>query len=200
MSRIMKIISVGIPDMDKNNEAMKLRIKRRRKGIKTQDQNNNSEQQSIDAEGNIIIGGRKSSKPNNTSTQSKSGTQDNNDESKNEDGEAEAEISPLENLLIYLEDNINNLYKDGGKIIDMKNINRGSILDILDSIPQSVLARFEALCAEKISIPVQTDESFLADNSASTGMQKVTATRRMTIRGGNPNMLAKTLMKFMGNK
>lgn len=192
MSRIMKIISAGIPDIDKTNEAMKLRIKRRRRGIKTQDQTVSSEQQSIDAEGNVIYGSRKTSKQN-TSTQSKSGGQD-------ENVEGESEVSPLENLLIYLEDNFNNMYKEGGKILDIKTISRSSILDILDTIPQSILVRFEALNAEKVSIPVQTDESYIADHSSSTTTQKAPLQRRMTIRPAGGSMLAKTLMKFLGNK
>ena len=134
----MKIIHAGIPDIDKTNEAMKLRIKRRRKGAVSGLTVPGTEQ-SVDAEGNIIIGGRRSSKMN-TSTHSKSGTQEDHDEN-----EGEAELSPLEHLLIYLEDNINNLFKDGSKFLDGKNINRNTILDILDTIPQSILGRFQSL-------------------------------------------------------
>ena len=197
MGRMMKIISAGIPDIDKNNEAMKLRIKRRRKGISNELAVPSTEK-SIDAEGNVIYGSRRSSRLNNTSTHSKSGAHDDGDGKENCEGEAE--ISPLENLLIYLEDNINNLFKDGTKLLDAKNINRTSILEILDSIPQSVLARFESLWAEKISIPIQTDESWLGEISSTPNLLKPPNSRRMTIRPVGNNQLVKTIMKFMSNK
>ena len=118
-------------------------------------------------------------------------------------GEEEEEISPLERLLIYLEDNLNKLFHENGKTVGVKTILREKILEVLDSIPQSLLDRLNksALVSLK-SAKVQTDESHGNSLSLmpSINVPRALTKRKSSFRIPNLNILAKSIDKLRGNK
>lgn len=51
--------------------------------------------------------------------------------------------SALEKLLIYLEEQITELYNENGNLVQFQTLRRDDLLEILDNIPQSLIIQIE---------------------------------------------------------
>ncbi|CAI2368501.1 unnamed protein product [Moneuplotes crassus] len=67
------------------------------------------------------------------------------------------ETTSMEKLLIYIEEKINDLYRSSGKIVEKKEIDRSDLLEIIDSIPFSILNMITPIEKPKKEKEVQTD-------------------------------------------
>ena len=67
----------------------------------------------------------------------------------------------LENLLIYIEEKIMNLFEEDGDLASSKTIKRDDVIDVLDNIPPSLLAKLRnKTMTNTTTLEVQTDETY----------------------------------------
>lgn len=102
--------------------------------------------------------------------------------------------------MFYIEDNINKMFKEGGKLIDSKKISREDLLEILDGIPQSLINTLSGVSGKKRFKAVQTDESGGANTASTSTLKPAGSKRGSTIRLPSINPLARAINKLAANK
>lgn len=114
-------------------------------------------------------------------------------------------MTSIEKIIIFIEDNVNKLFKEGGKVIEQKTIDRSDILEIIDSIPAGLIQNSEGNRRPKVDMEVQTEQSFnvAGDSNLMLSTTKLgRGKRRSSVRVGsiNLNPLLKAMNKYTSNK
>lgn len=212
LSKIIQIIKDSFPQ--KSESPSKSSFRRRRKNFKHKQ--SNSELLAMENKEDVILHKRRPSASFKVGDQLTVRITDEKGRPKSEDGLSEADLSPIERILTYIERGIvraftqkedsnhsgSRMRSNTSRLDKTLEDKKKDVLEVLDSIPNHLINQFKSNCVP-VTQEVQTIQSFNKYNEPNTMlMTQPSRSRSKSISRSNLNInpLSKAIARLMNNK